>query len=407
MDRQGCAPIDSSRAGSRPARRQKFPIEKNPPCGGADVEQKAQARNGSTNWPRPDAAPISAVDKSAPSRRTTARDADPGREAQQRASCDTSRHSVSSHLALQGQCHISHGRSGGRLCMRPGIDHIIVGAAGGLHCRKPLSADRSCRMLLLEAGGADRNIWLKLHRLLRTIYNQRFSRCGRAERNPARRCLYVAAPRRIIVDQRPIFIRGQHEGLTTGAPGAKGWGYRDLLPISAATTYQGATASITAGSANSRFRASLRNRASAAGGSRRGVRLPRKRTQRRHHARRRKLSARHRQRWHQLGVSLSHPIRHQRSVLRAQVSKVHLPALCAGQGSNGSRTGCSVRAPNGKVCCRPGALRRRNCCNYRASVGRSAAPTWHSRCCRRAGGQPQSRIIIRRAPSSDSNTPFR
>src|ERR1700753_411866 len=73
-------------------------------------------------------------------------------------------------------------RTGLRMAAQ-GYDYIIVRAgSGGWVVANLLSADPSCRVLLLEAGGSDRNFWLKLPvGYYRSIYDERFSRLFKTE----------------------------------------------------------------------------------------------------------------------------------------------------------------------------------------------------------------------------------
>ncbi len=120
-----------------------------------------------------------------------------------------------------------------------GHDIVIVGGgSSGCVLANRLSADPACRVLLIEAGAAARNFWLRLPvGYFRSIYDPRFTWQFPLEPEPGTGNRQVSWPRGKALGGSSLingllYIRGQPADFDDWAElhGATGWRYRDLLP---------------------------------------------------------------------------------------------------------------------------------------------------------------------------------
>lgn len=129
-----------------------------------------------------------------------------------------------------------------------GYDYIVVGSGtAGATLAARLTEDPTCNVLVLEGGGSDRNLWLKLPvGYYKSIYNPKYSHLYRSEPEPSINGRQMDCPRGQVIGGSSsinglIYIRGQREDFDDWANlGAEGWGYNSVLPhFRSLETYSG------------------------------------------------------------------------------------------------------------------------------------------------------------------------
>jgi choline dehydrogenase len=122
--------------------------------------------------------------------------------------------------------------------MSGNYDFIVIGAgSAGCVLANRLSADPRNRVLLLEAGGPDRNLWLHLPvGYYRTIFNTRLGWGYETEPDPSLNGRRIPWPRGKVLGGSSainglVYIRGQKEDFDHWRQlGNPGWSFDDVLP---------------------------------------------------------------------------------------------------------------------------------------------------------------------------------
>ena len=121
---------------------------------------------------------------------------------------------------------------------RDDFDYVIIGAGtAGATLANRLSADPSCRVLLLEAGGEANSFFMRLPiGYYRTMFDDRFSHAYRSAPDSEMNDRQIDCPRGRVLGGSSsinglIFIRGQQQDFDDWAKlGATGWDHQSVLP---------------------------------------------------------------------------------------------------------------------------------------------------------------------------------
>ena len=119
-----------------------------------------------------------------------------------------------------------------------GYDYVIVGAgSAGCVLANRLSADPSKNVLLLEAGGEDRSLWIHVPvGYFKTLHNPKTDWCFKADPEPGLNDRILDWPRGKVLGGSSainglLYVRGQKEDFDTWRQmGNDGWSYDDVLP---------------------------------------------------------------------------------------------------------------------------------------------------------------------------------